>query len=86
MSVITMPNPDWLNDGDPTDEEQFWWAIMEPSSTPNTKWRAGVYGAVHLLERAARAGMPVRAEVGVSECEADEGKSGDEGERGSTAA
>jgi hypothetical protein len=40
MSVITMPNADWLNDGDPTDEEQFWWAIMEPSSTPGTKWRA----------------------------------------------
>ena len=39
MSVITMPNADWLNDGDPTDEEQFWWAIMEPSSTPETKWR-----------------------------------------------
>ena len=40
MSVITMPNADWLNDGDPTDEEQFWWAIMEPSSSPGTKWRA----------------------------------------------
>jgi hypothetical protein len=39
MSVITMPNADWLNDGDPTDEEQFWWAIMEPSNTPETKWR-----------------------------------------------
>jgi polysaccharide biosynthesis protein PslG len=40
MSVITMPNADWLNDGDPTDEEQFWWAIMEPSTTPETRWRA----------------------------------------------
>ncbi len=39
MSVITMPNPDWLNDGEPGDEEQLWWAIMEPSSVPETKWR-----------------------------------------------
>lgn len=31
MSLITMPNLDWLNDGNPQDEEQYWWAIMEPS-------------------------------------------------------
>ncbi len=31
MSLITMPNLDWLNDGNPEDEEQYWWAIMEPS-------------------------------------------------------
>ncbi|MBK8051266.1 MAG: cellulase family glycosylhydrolase [Anaerolineales bacterium] len=39
MSVLTMPNADWLNDGDAFDEEQFWWAIMEPSQQPETKWR-----------------------------------------------
>jgi polysaccharide biosynthesis protein PslG len=31
MSLITMPNLDWTNDGNPRDEEQYWWAIMDPS-------------------------------------------------------
>ena len=31
MSLITMPNLEWLSDGNPEDEEQFWWGIMEPS-------------------------------------------------------
>lgn len=31
MSLLTMPNLDWLEDGNPQDEEQFWWAIMDPS-------------------------------------------------------
>jgi len=31
MSLLTMPNTDWLNDGNPEDEEQYWWAIMDPS-------------------------------------------------------
>ncbi|NJN84378.1 MAG: hypothetical protein HC802_20255 [Caldilineaceae bacterium] len=31
MSLLTMPNLDWLDDGNPQDEEQYWWAIMEPS-------------------------------------------------------
>lgn len=31
MSLLTMPNTDWLNDGNPKDEEQYWWAIMDPS-------------------------------------------------------
>ncbi len=31
MSLITMPNLEWLSDGNPEDEEQYWWAIMEPS-------------------------------------------------------
>ena len=31
MSLITMPNLDWLSDGNPEDEEQYWWGIMEPS-------------------------------------------------------
>ena len=39
MSLITMPNGDWLNDGNAGDEEQFWWAIMEPSLIAETKWR-----------------------------------------------
>lgn len=29
MSLLTMPNLDWL-DGNPQDEEQYWWAILEP--------------------------------------------------------
>ena len=32
MSLITMPNLDWLKDGNPEDEEQYWWGIMEPST------------------------------------------------------
>ena len=32
MSVLTMPNLDWIEDGkNPQQEEQYWWAIMEPS-------------------------------------------------------
>jgi hypothetical protein len=31
MSLLTMPNLDWLNDGNPQDEEQYWWAILDPS-------------------------------------------------------
>ena len=33
MSLLTMPNVDWLDDGNPQDEEQYWWAIMDPSPT-----------------------------------------------------
>ncbi|MCB9138162.1 MAG: SH3 domain-containing protein [Caldilineaceae bacterium] len=38
MSLITMPNIDWLADGNPQDEEQYWWAIMDPGY-PDTFWR-----------------------------------------------
>jgi hypothetical protein len=31
MSLLTMPNLDWMADGNPYDEEQYWWAIIEPS-------------------------------------------------------
>ncbi len=31
MSLLTMPNLDWMDDGNPQDEEQYWWAILEPS-------------------------------------------------------
>ena len=31
MSLITMPNLEWLSDGNPKGEEQYWWGIMEPS-------------------------------------------------------
>ena len=34
-----MPNIDWLNDGNPQDEEQYWWAIMEPSQVNELKFR-----------------------------------------------
>ena len=39
MSLLTMPNLDWTNDGNPEDEEQYWWAIMEPSQINELKWR-----------------------------------------------
>ncbi len=39
MSMLTMPNIDWLEDGNPQDEEQYWWAIMEPDY-PDLKFRA----------------------------------------------
>mgnify|MGYP002863779805 FL=1 len=39
MSVLTMPNLDWLNDGNGSDEEQYWWAIMEPSTIDAKEWR-----------------------------------------------
>lgn len=39
MSVLTMPNLDWLNDGNGSDEEQYWWAIMEPSPINAKEWR-----------------------------------------------
>jgi uncharacterized protein YraI len=40
MSLITMPNLDWSKDGNPQDEEQYWWAIMEPSNVDELKFRA----------------------------------------------
>lgn len=42
MSLLTMPNLDWMNDGNPNDEEQYWWAIMEPSNIDELKWRPAV--------------------------------------------
>jgi hypothetical protein len=40
MSIITMPNLAWLEDGNPKDEEQYWWAIMEPSPIDQKHLRA----------------------------------------------
>ena len=40
MSVITMPNLDWVADGNGSDEEQYWWAIMEPSEIDQKNFRA----------------------------------------------
>ena len=31
MSLLTMPNLEWLDDGNAQDEEQYWWAILDPS-------------------------------------------------------
>ena len=42
MSLLTMPNLDWMNDGNPNDEEQYWWAIMEPSNIDEKKWRPAI--------------------------------------------
>jgi uncharacterized protein YraI len=39
MSALTMPNLDWLKDGNPQDEEQYWWALMEPSPIDALHWR-----------------------------------------------
>lgn len=39
MSVLTMPNLAWLDDGDPFDEEQYWWAILEPSQIDELRLR-----------------------------------------------
>ncbi|MEZ4860012.1 MAG: SH3 domain-containing protein [Caldilineaceae bacterium] len=39
MNLLTMPNIDWLQDNNPQDEEQFWWAIMDPGY-PDLKFRA----------------------------------------------
>lgn len=42
MSLLTMPNLDWTNDGNPQDEEQYWWAIMEPSNIDQLNWRPAI--------------------------------------------
>jgi hypothetical protein len=39
MSLLTMPNYDWLADGNPQDEEQYWWAILEPTDVNNLHLR-----------------------------------------------
>lgn len=39
MNLLTMPNLDWTNDGNPEDEEQYWWAIMDPSPIDQKYWR-----------------------------------------------
>jgi len=40
MNLLTMPNIDWTADGNPNDEEQYWWAIMEPSPVNTLNFRA----------------------------------------------
>lgn len=40
MNLLTMPNIDWLEDGNPQDEEQYWWAIMDPAQVNEFKPRA----------------------------------------------
>ena len=39
MSMLTMPNFDWTLDGNPQDEEQYWWAIMEPTDVDAQQFR-----------------------------------------------
>jgi hypothetical protein len=39
MNLLTMPNLDWIEDGNPQDEEQYWWAILEPSRIDELKLR-----------------------------------------------
>jgi hypothetical protein len=51
MSLLTMPNLDWLNDGNPQDEEQYWWAIMDPSPIDQKLWRpAYIYLCTYFQE------------------------------------
>lgn len=40
MSLLTMPNLQWVEVGDPRFEEQYWWAIMEPSPVDQLHFRA----------------------------------------------
>ncbi|RIK40411.1 MAG: hypothetical protein DCC55_15115 [Chloroflexi bacterium] len=40
MNLLTMPNLDWIADGNASDEEQYWWAIMEPSPVNEKNFRA----------------------------------------------
>lgn len=43
MSALTMPNLSWIEDGkDPRQEEQYWWAIMEPSRLDELNWRPAI--------------------------------------------
>ncbi len=52
MSVLTMPDLDWTADGNPYDEEQYWWAIMEPSQIDELRLRpAYVVLCIYLNER-----------------------------------
>jgi uncharacterized protein YgiM (DUF1202 family) len=39
MNLLTMPNLDWMDDGNPQDEEQYWWAILEPSRIDELRFR-----------------------------------------------
>lgn len=39
MSVQTMADLDWLADGNPFDEAQYWWAILEPSRVDELRLR-----------------------------------------------
>jgi uncharacterized protein YraI len=51
MNLLTMPNLDWLNDGNPQDEEQYWWAIMDPSPIDQKYWRpAYIFLCTYLME------------------------------------
>jgi polysaccharide biosynthesis protein PslG len=39
MSVFTMPNVEWIADGDPFDEEHYWWSIVEPGQADEVRLR-----------------------------------------------
>jgi polysaccharide biosynthesis protein PslG len=39
LSVFTMPNVEWINDGDPFDEEHYWWSIVEPGQADELRLR-----------------------------------------------
>lgn len=43
MSVLTMPNLAWIEEGrNPQQEEQYWWAIMEPSRVDELHLRPAI--------------------------------------------
>ncbi len=42
MNLLTMPNLDWMEDGNPEDEEQYWWAIMDPSKIDELRLRPAI--------------------------------------------
>jgi polysaccharide biosynthesis protein PslG len=39
MSVFTMPNVEWISDGNPFDEEHYWWSIVEPGQADELRLR-----------------------------------------------
>jgi polysaccharide biosynthesis protein PslG len=39
MSVLTMPDVAWITDGNPFDEELYWWAIVEPGQADQARPR-----------------------------------------------
>jgi hypothetical protein len=47
--VLTLPDPAWFADGNPFDEERYWWAIAEPSAEGRLRLRPAYVALCHYL-------------------------------------
>ena len=54
--VLTLPDPAWFTDGNPFDEDAYWWAIAEPGAADRLRIRPAYLALCHHL-------LPLRNET-----------------------